>query len=252
MNSIKFAFAIAIFCASTTHAQPTVKALVVLSTRFVQFAGNPQKAQALVQREISVVNESFVRQKIDLGFEITGTEVLDLHNEVDPNELCQELEGSLQDPSLTSIRFNSIRELRASHKADVVIFMVNSASGLLAESGNFGLTCRGNPNASAYAQRDNSYVIVDRLGLKTLTLPHELGHFLGIKDHNFASPQPKLATLMAANGQGFERIPYWSDRDYLLHGKSLMPSQGEPDDEVIRRNIPLTTNRCMDWLKSRQ
>ena len=239
---------------SVQAAVPQVKTLIIASNRFVKFAGSEKAAQDLIAQEIAVLNASLSRQEAGLGIQTVGFEKLDLQDEFDPKELCDEWEDYQLDSAVTSERFQPVPALRERYHADLVVFMVNCRSGLLAESNSYGNNCRGNREGKSKEEKDASYVFVDRLGLATLTLPHEVGHYLGIPNHNFANPKPGFATLMIANGnrENLKRIPYWSDRTFQLDGRSLLPLNGEADVDVIRANVSSSVTSFERWMHLRK
>lgn len=229
-------------CFESYAESVSIRTLVIYSEKYLNSYPNKTKAKDEVKKEILFLNNSLEKQKVKIFFNLIAEESVTLDYMGSPEEYCYDFVGDsfyLIDPNP---EFANLVKYRKKHKADVVILMTYNNSSHFIASKNYGIACDQFYDGSFrdYRETDQSYLIVDKQGLNTLTLPHEIGHFLGL-DHHYALIDQNEATMMIGNGneENLRRIGLWSDssmKPFYEYGEVATSFQGLGDVQIMNHN----------------
>jgi len=232
-----------------------LRSVVIMTKNFVAGFSSEAAAKKAVLAQNSALNESFARQAIPLSNKLVAFEVEDIGpTDGTPQNIATEFEGDDHHMVDANPEIAKISTHRLAHKADIVIVMTKFDSPFFKADQNYGVCAAFQPalrqdSTKHHLDSDPSLIIVDYLGLQTLTYLHEFGHAIGLDHHEYAKLDSSSATLMIANGnpQKLKRAAYWSDKNFKVKGKALQPTEGIDDVTQIRENLGRLQNRFKRW-----
>lgn len=241
-------------CLPTLAKAHEVRTVIIYTTKFLKSYSNGQEGPKRTEEEIEKLNQSLKSQGATISFKLVAREQITLETQASPQEHCLGFTGDDYWQIPADPNFGRLNEFRSIHKADVVFLITAFESKLFKEERNYGIACDPLHDGSyrSYLQTDPSYLIIDKLGLNTLTLSHEAGHFLGL-EHHYVRKGKGGATMMVGNGNqvGLKRLNLWSqagDSSFEEGGVPETPPQGLSDIEMINLNAKDATEAYERWI----
>ena len=234
--------ALLILLSLSSKANEIVRVSVIYSQAYSASFHHFSTANNQVLNQIEELNQTLDSQKAGVSLQVVSSDIVVNNSGELPSDLCGGFLGFDMPLFQTEPEPNiaNFKNIRIKNKADMVLLMTYTDSIYFKEENNYGVAC-GTRRAENGMHEEFAFTIVEKNGLETHTISHEIGHFLGASHHKYQRVEDTRATLMIANGnpEGLKRELLFSD----------IPSKPEVSDiHIIRKNAKLSSQAFERWI----